>query len=282
MKKILVPCDFSATAKEAFKFAVNIAEKNKSEIYVLYVVDSSFVNSATSELSHAAAFNGVFMQRLEEQYNEKFFEMKREHAPDDLNVTFKIDIGSLTQTIQSYIQEKKVDLVVMGTHGASGLKEFFVGSNTEKIVRYANVPVVAVPLGSQFDAIQDIVLPVEPRHQATSFIHEVKVIQNFFQAKLQILWINTPHLFKSDAEAIEDLQEFADDHHLHDYKLNVRSDHSEQEGILHFAHEVKAGLIFMPTHSRKGLIHWLTGSITENVVNHVQCPVWTYSLKEGT
>jgi nucleotide-binding universal stress UspA family protein len=280
MKKILVPCDFSDTAKEAFKFAVNIAEKNKSEIHVLYVVDSSFVSNATSELSHVATFNGVFIQRLEEQFNEKFTKMKGEYASDDMHITFKLDIGSLTQSIQTYIPEKKIDLVIMGTHGASGLKEFFIGSNTEKIVRYANVPVVAVPLGSQFDSIQDIILPVDPNHRATNFIHEVKAIQNFFQAKVQLLWINTPHIFKSDAEAMEDLQEFAEDHHFHDYKLNVRSDHSEQEGILHFAREIKAGLIFMPTHSRKGLVHWLTGSITENVVNHVQCPVWTYSLKE--
>lgn len=279
MKKILVPCDFSATAKEAFKFAVNIAEKNNSEIHVLYVVDSSSIAAPTAELSPVAAFNGVFMQKLEEQLNEKFFDMKREYALTNSTVAFKIDIGTLIQTIELYIQDKKIDLVVMGTHGASGLKEFFVGSNTEKIVRYSKVPVVAVPLGSQFDSIQDMVFPVVPSQHAASFIHEVKSVQNFFQAKLHLLWINTPHIFKSDSEAAEDLQEFAEQHHFHDYKLNVRSDHSEQEGILHFAREIKAGLIFMPTHSRKGLIHWFTGSITENVVNHVQCPVWTYSIK---
>ncbi len=278
MKKILVPCDFSATAKEAFKFGVNIAEKNKSEIFVLYVVDSAFGNGGGSDQSHVTAFNGVFMQKLEEQLHEKFNDMKLEHAPAGSKVTFKIQIGQLTQAIESYILDKKIDLVVMGTHGASGLKEFFVGSNTEKIVRYSKVPVVAVPLGSQFDSIEDIVFPVVPRLHDAGFIHEVKAIQNLYEAKLQILWINTPHVFKSDSDALEDLQEFAEHHHFHNYKLNIRSDYSEQEGIMRFARDIKAGLLFMPTRSRKGLVHWLTGSITENVVNHIQCPVWTYSI----
>lgn len=279
MKKILVPCDFSPTAKEAFKFAVNIAARNNGEIYVLYVVDNSFAKSS-GEISNAAAFNDSFMQKLEKEMTEKFSEMKREYATLDLAVTFKMDFGSLTQAVENFINDKKISLVVMGTHGASGLKELFVGSNTEKIVRYASVPVVAVPLGSQFDSIQDIVFPVSLTLSVFRFIPEVKAIQNFFEAKLHILWINTPHIFKSDREAMEDLQEFAEEHHFHDYTLHIKSDYSEQEGILHFVKDIKAGLLFMPTHSRKGLIHWLTGSITENVVNHVQCPVWTYPIKD--
>ena len=280
MKRILVPCDFSDTAKEAFKFAVSIASKNDSEIHVLYVVDSSFIGNATSELSHLAAFNTSFMQRMEEQFNEKFLDMKKEYASPNSSITFKLEIGALIQSIETYIRDKSIELVVMGTHGASGLKELLVGSNTEKIVRYSNVPVVAVPLGSHFDTITNIVFPAVPDQRADNFIHALKSVQNFFQARLQILWVNTPHIFKSDAEALEDLQDFADHYHFHNYTLNIRNEYSEQDGILRFAKEINANLIFMPTHSRKGLLHWLTGSITENVVNHVQCPVWTYSIKK--
>jgi nucleotide-binding universal stress UspA family protein len=279
MKKILVPCDFSAPAQEAFKFAANIAQKNKSEIYVLYVIDNTFVNSSSFGLSHLATFNGIYMQKLEEQLNEKFVEMKSRYAPGVVS-TFKIDIGSLTQTIESYSREKKLDLIVMGTHGASGLKEFFVGSNTEKVVRYSAIPVIAVPEKSKTDGVRDIVFPVVPREYTSPFVREIKTIQNFFDARLHILWINTPHIFKSDREAMEDLQEFADYHKFSNYTLNVRNEHIEQEGILHFGREINADLIAMPTHNRKGLIHWLSGSITENVVNHVHCPVWTFSIKE--
>lgn len=278
MKKILVPCDFSRPAEEAFRFAVNIAHKNKSEIHLLNVVDSSFANAGSSELSHIAGFNGIFIQKLEQQLHGKFQELKTKYAGEDIPVSFTMEVGSLAQNIDHYIAEKKIELVVMGTNGASGLKELFVGSNTEKIVRHSRVPVVAVPLGPHIDSIKDIVFPVDPADDPTNFLKELHFIQNLYQAKLQILWINTPNIFKSDAEAMEDLRDFAEECHLHDYKLNVRSDHSEHEGILHFASEIKASLIFMPTHGRKGVRHWLAGSITENVVNHVQCPVWTCSI----
>lgn len=282
MKKILVPCDFSAPAQEAFNFAVNIARQNNGEIHVLYVIDTAFVNNSTGNFSHAAAFNGVFLQKLEEQQlNEKFVAMKERYAHELFSVFFKIDIGSLTQTIENYVRDKNLDLVVMGTHGASGLKEFFVGSNTEKVVRSSNVPVIAVPDGGKaIQSIGNIVFPVVPKQRTSNFVNEIKVIQNFFQSKLHMLWVNTPHNFKSDGEAIEDLQDFANYHHFKDYTVNVRSEHIEQDGILGFAREINADLITIPTHGRKGLIHWLSGSIAEDIVNHVRCPVWTCGIRE--
>jgi nucleotide-binding universal stress UspA family protein len=279
MKKILVPCDFSRTAEEAFRFAVNIANKNNSEIHLLYVVDSASGSFSSEEISHIAAFNAFFMQKLGEQLKEKLHDLKSKYADPDCPVSLSIEIGSLSNNIQRYITEQKIDLVVMGTNGATGLKEIFVGSNTEKIVRTAKVPVVAVPLGSHINGVEDIVFPVDPCNDPTKFLKQLMLLQDLFQAKLQLLWINTPNIFKSDDEALADLKEFADEYHLQNYKMNIRSNHTEHEGILRFAWEINASLIFMPTHGRKGFAHWFGGSVTENVVNHVQCPVWTCSLK---
>ena len=273
MKKILVPCDFSRTAEEAFRFAVNIAGKNKSEIHLLYIVAEN-----TAEPMYTPPFDGAFMEKLEEQLNNKAKDFTSKYVEGDISVTLNIELGTLTRNIERYVAEQKIDVVVMGTNGASGLKEIFVGSNTEKIVRNAKVPVVAVPLGSHVDIVKDIVFPVDPGDDPTNFLKQLRTIQNLYRAKLQLLWINTPNLFKSDVEALEDLREFADEYDLHDYKLNIRSDHSEHEGILRFAAEINASLIFMPTHCRKGVLHWFAGSITENVVNHVQCPVWTCGI----
>lgn len=278
MKKILVPCDFSRTAEEAFRFAVKIAEKNDSEIHLLYVIDSSSGNTGAPQLSHISTFNGEFWQGMEEQLQEKFSSLKSKHHAEHLSIIFTIELGILSQKIEHYINEREIDVVAMGTNGASGFKELFIGSNTEKIVRNGKVPVVAVPLGSNTETVTDIVFPVDPTEDPFNYLKELRFIQNLFQAKLQLLWINTPNIFKSDAEALDDLREFAEEYNLHDYNLNVRSDHSEHEGILRYASGIDATLIFMPTHSRKGLAHWLTGSITENVVNHVQCPVWTCSI----
>jgi nucleotide-binding universal stress UspA family protein len=281
MKRILVPCDFSPSALDAFSFAAKIALQNNSEIHVLYVFDRSVANNSNLTLSYSPDFNGNVVQKLEEQWNEKFAEMKKTYAPDLLSVTLKIDIGILTPTIQNYIRDNHIDLVVMGTQGASGLKELFFGSNTEKIVRYSRVPVIAVPMGTTVDSISNIVFPVDPSLCTEKLVLGIKEVQNFFRAKLHILWINTPHFFKSDNESIEDLQDFADFHHLDNYTLNSRSEYIETDGILRFAKELPGSLITMPTHGRRGIKHWFNGSITENVVNHVHCPVWTYSINNN-
>jgi hypothetical protein len=59
----------------------------------------------------------------------------------------------------------------------------------------------------------------------------------------------------------------------------MRNDAYETDGIISFAHEVNADLIAMATHGRRGLLHLLTGSVAEDVVNHVDCLMWTWSLK---
>jgi nucleotide-binding universal stress UspA family protein len=278
MKKILLPCDFSRAAEEAFQFAVKIAERNESEIHLLYVIDTSLANNRVAELAPLATFNGIFMQKLEAQLEEKLDVLKTKYKAEDMIISLSIELGILSQKIEQYIKEAAIDVVVMGTNGASGLKEMFVGSNTEKIVRRAKVPVVAVPLGSSTETISNIVFPVDPAEDPSNYLKELLFIQNLFNARLQLLWVNTPNIFKSDTEALDDLREFAEEYRLRDFKLNVRNDHTEQEGILKFAAGINDALIFMPTHGRAGLAHWLTGSITENVVNHVECPVWTCSI----
>jgi nucleotide-binding universal stress UspA family protein len=281
MKRILVPCDFSPPVQEAFRFAVNIALQSAGEIHVLYVIDGSIANNSNLSLSFSPDFNRSEVQKSEDHLNEKFAEMKKAYAPDLLSVTLKVEIGSLTSTIKNYIPANHINLVVMGTHGASGLKELFFGSNTEKIVRYSVVPVIAVPNGAKIDSISNIVFPVDPSLYTEDLVREIKKIQTFFRAKLHVLWINTPHFFKSEVEAMEDLQDFADFHQLTNYTLSSRSEYIEQDGILRFAKEYNGCLITMPTHGRKGIKRWMAGSITENVVNHVHCPVWTYSMEDN-
>jgi nucleotide-binding universal stress UspA family protein len=211
MKKILVPCDFSPAAETAFKFAVNIASRNKSEIHLLHVVDTTQSNTPSSELPWVAPFNGGFVERLEQQLNEKFQGLVSKYSAESLSVFFSTQIGALSQNIERYILDQNIDMVAMGTKGASGFKELLIGSNTEKIVRNVKIPVVAVPLGANVDQITSIVFPVDPTEDPSKFLKELRFIQRLFQAKIHLLWINTPNVFKSNADALADLREFCEE-----------------------------------------------------------------------
>jgi nucleotide-binding universal stress UspA family protein len=109
-------------------------------------------------------------------------------------------------------------------------------------------------------------------------MRRVKELLDFFDASLDILLVNTPLHFRPDSEAKDLLKEFVAHYKLENYKLHFKNYYTVEQGIIQFAHDEKVDLIVMPTHALKGLAHLFNGSITEDVVNHIQSPVWTYCL----
>lgn len=273
MKKILVPCDFSAPAQEAFRFAIKIAEQSKGEVHVLYILDTTFVGR-TSDLSYSYVFTANFLKEMETKAEENFKLMWERYSPLTLPVKFRHRIGSLASDVEGYVRENEIDLVLMGTHGAGGASW---GSNTEKVLRNSSVPVFAVRK-APVRPVKNIVLPLVPDQSYNKFSEAVKALQAFFGANIHLLWINTPSIFKTDSQAQASLQEFARDHKFTHYSINIRSDYTIEDGIYRFCKETDADMIAMGTHAWKGLVHFFTGSIAEDIVNHVNLPVWTYPM----
>jgi nucleotide-binding universal stress UspA family protein len=273
MNNILVPCDFSKPAEEAFKFAVKIAGQNKGEIHVLYVIDITFLHGNPT-LSHAYAFNVNFLKDIEKEADQKFHIMWEKYAPMTMKIKFRHVISSFTLEIENYIKLNNIDLVVMGTHG-EGNATF--GSNTEKIVRNSPVPVFSIRKAPT--KIKRIVLPLLPKHADENFIKEIKNLQDFFQAKLHLLYINTPLFFNNDPDSNNKLEQFAREKEFNNYTMSVRSDYTVEAGIVHFAKEIDCDLIAMGTHAWKGLSHFFIGSTAEDLITGLTKPIWTLRLE---
>jgi nucleotide-binding universal stress UspA family protein len=277
MKKILVPCDFSEPSQEAFKFAVDLAAHVGSSVTVLKVIDLPILAYGASIDMPIYNFSPSLIKELEEDAKISFEKMNQKLGKSSVNIVFSTVSGPTFPMIQDFIDEGKFDLVIMGTHGATGLAEFFVGSNTEKIVRFSKAPVIAIRKAIPLSAIKNIVLPTYLQYYQDDFIKEVKSLQKIFNAKLHILYLNTPSSFISDDE----LKKYADHYRFENYSLAIRHNRNEPDGIISYAEEIKADMLAMATHGRKGLAHFIRGSITEDVVNHVQLPIWTYRMKQS-
>lgn len=276
MKRILVPCDFSEPAIEAFKFAMDMAASSGGEIFVLKAVDLPLTN-ATSFDVQAYTYDPTILKDLEDAAKKNFEKLKKEFGHRSVPTSFHVQLGPVTPIIHDFTKHNKIDLIVMGTHGSSGFDEFFFGSNAEKIIRLSTVPVLAIRKAPAFDSIKKIVVPTTLELNQTDFINKIKELQSFFGATLHLLWVNTPGNFKRHQALNNSLEEIAKHYKLDNYTLNIRGDYNEQDGILAFAHEIKANMIAMATHGRRGLGHMFLRSIAEDVVNHLQCPIWTYS-----
>ncbi len=279
MKRILVPCDFSAPARQAYKFALNLATASKGEIIVVYVVPTPIIYETTFGIQ-PYPLNPLVIEELEENARKAFERMKKViRAPSNMKISFLSTYEDLIPGILSLTKRKKIDLIVMGTHGSKGVEEFMVGSNTEKIVRLSTVPVIALRKAPTLTSIKNIVFPSTLELNQTVLMKYVKSLQNFFDATLHILFINTPSHFKKDQDVKGAMLDFVNHYKLANYTVNFRNDRYERSGILDFVNEINADMLAMATHGRRGLAHLFSGSVTESVVNHIECPIWTYNLR---
>jgi len=277
MKKILVPCDFSEQAKSAVRFAADLALQSRGEIHLLNVIELPVMHD--SVLMPVLSFEETLLQDLRERAEKEFKKLSDKYGKEGMKIKSKVVFGATSKMIIDYIDEQRIDLVVMGTKGASGMQELLIGSNAEKIVRAASCPVLAVKKYSKVSTIKSIVLPNSLELEQEDLMLKVKALQNFFKATLHIVWINTPSNFTRDTDTWQRLTAFAKRFMLKDYTLNVFNDPFEESGVINFAHMIKADMIAMGTHGRKGLAHIISGSVAEDVVNHIDCPIWTYTIK---
>jgi len=276
MKKILVPCDFSEQAINAFRLALDIAH-TKSEVHLLSVVELPVMHDTV--LMPVLSFEETLLQELREKAEKQFDAIRKKHEKEGHKIVTKVEFGVTSRMILDYINQHEIDLVVMGTKGASGVRELLIGSNAEKIVRGASCPVIAVKKYVDADSIKNIVFPNTLDQNQEDLVMKVKALQHFFKATLHIVWINTPGHFSRDTDTFKRLEDFVKRFMIKDYTLNVFNDPYEESGVINFTHHIKADMIAMGTHGRKGLAHILSGSLAEDVVNHVDCPIWTYTIR---
>ncbi len=277
MKKLLVPCDFSKPALHAFEFALDMAAKSaNSTVHLLHVIELPVMSD--SVLMPVLNFEEQHLEDARVQAEKEFANLKKQYNKDSIKIESEVWFGRPAEQIQQYTKDHAIDMIVMGSHGAKGMKEFFVGSNAEKIVRHAQVPVLV--LKDRYKGpIKSIVFPntLDTENQET-LVQKVKALQHFLKAHLHIVWVNTPVNFTTDTVTHKRLNEFVKRFQFKDYSLHVFNHLNPEEGILEFSNSVNASLIAMGTHGRKGLAHVMYGSLTESLVNHSDKLIWSYVI----
>lgn len=280
MQTIAVPFDFSEYAEAALNFAVQIGEKTAAKIKLIHVIEYPLATTfnVTGEISEYDPMDKIFTLELISKAKEKL-----NAATSQFSNKARIDqvvlMGNPYDGITSQIEEIEADLIIMGTKGATGLKELFVGSNTEKIVRNAQCPVVAIHSPCNIDDINDIVFASDLDDTHGKVLDDFKEYQALFDARLHLVWVETPYNAINEDLGKEQLEKIAQKHNLDNYEVHIAKAFKPEEGILSFSWHINADMIAMSTHSHKGLLHLFVGSVAEDVVNHSSIPVWTCSIK---
>ncbi len=278
MKKILVPTDFSEQSENALRVAAQLARKHQAEIYILHVVELP-IHAATDVLnSHTSPANfpeAVFFLKLAKQRFRKFVE---KDFLKDIDVHEVIETQTAFNGIMDTTKNTNIDLIIMGSHGASGMKEMFIGSNTEKVVRNSDVPVLVVKQDHKDFKIDEMIFATDFDEQSAEVVSSITAFAQLFDAKIRLLYINTANNFRTTAEIEEAKHNFLNKTGLNDFSDDVYNDHKVEWGILNYMKTSDADVIAIATHGRKGLAHFFNGSISEDLVNHAHRPVITFKI----
>ncbi|WP_299397723.1 universal stress protein [uncultured Gelidibacter sp.] len=274
MKKILVPTDFSEQAENALKVAAQLAKKHGSEIYLLHLLELPLqevdMMNTGSPLPEAMFFMKLAQQKFEDLMARDYLEGIRVH---DIVKNYP-SFSSVIDTCHEY----NVDLIVMGSHGATGLKEMFIGSNTEKVVRTSDIPVLVIKNEHAKFTVDRFVFASDFNKDNAATFKQAGDIAKLFDAQMYLVMVNTANNFTSTSEAKKRIQNFIKDSDFKNYTTHIYNDESVETGILNFSKEIDADLIGISTHGRQGIAHFFNGSISEDLVNHSKRPVITFKI----
>lgn len=278
MKRILVPCDFSHSAIQAYKFAIEMAAASGGEVIMVRIIDLTPLYVDSLNVNPYYLHVSSVRNDLEEDAWSDFEKLQQVVDSKNVKVTFVTAQGTVCQTLLNQIRQQEADLIVMGTNGVHGLKEFLIGSNTEKMVQCAPVPVFVIHRAQSISSIKNIIFPTEIDLSQNMVIDKIKKLQVFFGAQLHLLYIKTPINAAATEELAMSLHDMAHFYSLSDYSVHIREQNNVEEGIIKFATEKGQSIIAMGTHGNQGLNHFMTGSIAESVANHGLETLWTCSV----
>lgn len=277
MKKIIVPVDFSKHSEFAMEAAADIAKKQNAELLLLHMLDISDQMISITESTQRRElmfFVQMATKRFEEFVDKKYLK--------GIKVTPIIKHHKVFEEINNVANEVNADLIVMGSKGATGVKGYLVGSNTEKVVRTSEIPVLILKNKVKEFAPKMMVFASDFDLENLNAFEKVKTIADKLGAKIKLVYINTPNVkFKNSNEINKQIQAFLKKAKIASEAKNilVYNDYSVEDGILNAAEFLNADCIAIPTHGRKGVNKILAGSISEDIANHASLPVLTIKIE---
>lgn len=275
MKKILVPTDFSKEADNAIKVAAQLAKKHDCEIILLHMLELPFQQIADSGMPSADLPEAVYFMKLAQK---QFQDILEKDYLQGITVNEMVDFHEIALGILDTCKKQDVDLIVMGSHGANGLKEMFIGSNTEKVVRTSETPVLVIKNEHKHFNIEEFVFASDFKNDNKETYKQAIKLAEGFGAKIHLLMVNTLSNFTTTATANVRINEFINGTDFNNYSINIYNDETIEKGIINFSRIIDADLIGISTHGRQGIAHFFNGSISEDLVNHAKRPVITFKI----
>lgn len=274
MKKIVIPYDFSEQADYALDAAIQYSQIVPSALHLVHVIEVPSSYLTLFPEYGALGIDAIYSDEILDVIKSKLDKIVDDLTLSDVKISSSISFGKPFDSIQKVILDQEADLIIMGSKGATGLREIFIGSNTERVIRYAKVPVLTIKNKIDFSNMSDMIFATDfTPDRALDFAIDIQKLLNL---KIRLLKVyNSNEWTFTEKSARERTEEFGIANGMKNYSVHIIDSPFVIDGVLRFAHEKKSDLIVMGTHGYTGIGHLIAGSNAEGVANHSKIPIFT-------
>lgn len=273
--KIVFPTDFTDLAMNALKVATKMCKRHNAELHLVNTVELDYYSFSIEPYSSTVYSN----QEVLDASKENLLRLKENiEFQEGIQCFIHVEPGNPAHYICMVAAEIRADLIIMATHGASGFREFFIGSNAYKVVKHAPCPVLTIPGSFKKDSFEKIMFPI----RSTSGIEEkyevVKTILMEKNTRLEVTGI----VDKAKPEQISKISSSLSKLKLRmvDDKVNFHSDlfyASNIAGdILRIAGEKESDILAINATLDYNWKELFIGPYTQQIVNHSKIPVLSF------
>ena len=273
--RILIPTDFSELSKVAIQYAVDMGKDLEVNIMLLHVID-------TSAPSRARVGSHKLQEALKTSSERAMKELLGSIKKDighNIDISYEITSGtSIGKYVEMAAVKNDIDIVCIGTKGASGLKKILFGSNAASIIESSSIPVLTIPEFARYKGVKNIVYSSD----FYNLEKELDLIIPF--AKLMDAWIQVLHIDKDNEGFEGDLQQkeksLIKDFSYQKIKMTELKIDSVVIGINKFVEDVDADMVIMFTHHTNFIEKVFQKSVTQNTAFQTRIPLFTFQKEQ--
>jgi nucleotide-binding universal stress UspA family protein len=277
---ILIPTDFSPLSESALKVGIAIAKRQNAELFLLHVVDKfNYLPRQDVFLPDVKLTDDMVstMEDLILEYSEKL------HTDTGLQVTGKILCGIPSDKICQFAFQKDISLIVMGTHGVSGFREFFIGSEAFKVVKFSHCPVLTVPGGWEKTEFSKVLFPIRLIPGAIEKYFFIRPIIEKNNAELIILGLQEKEKTEEFPDLVLLIVELKIQLHNDNisFETLISSGEDFSSSVIETAEKREIDLIVITADLEYEFKSFFIGPFEQQVVNHSKVPVLSIKPSDG-
>lgn len=276
IKNILVPTDFTQSSVYALQAAIKFAKKISGQIYLFHQID---LPKGWDNMTEEEKDTFPDARKKEQEMQENFDKLMKEKKYAITHIHPIYSAGDFLTDAADLAKDYEIDLVVMGSDGADGMKEWLFGTNAQKMTNKVDVPVLVVKHDIGEFELKQVVFASEFKEDAKEpFIQLIDLLRNF-GSHIHLLYVAPVEDFVVDEKILARMKEFEDLCWALPCYVHGRAEQTVELGIKFFMANARAELLCLVHHSKNPIEKLFKGSVSEKLINHLECPVLSLPAK---